>query len=71
MTDRIHSLTVVFDESMRIDDAQAYIDAMMMFSGVVEVVPNISEISAENVGKIRAKQELLSAVLTLIRESHK
>jgi hypothetical protein len=39
MTDRIRSATVVFDHDIRIDDAEAILDALRMVRGVASVHP--------------------------------
>jgi hypothetical protein len=37
MTDRVQSLTVVFEKELRTDDAQAYVDAISIMRGVASV----------------------------------
>ena len=39
MTDRIHALTVVLDEDMRIDDAEPLVQAIRMMRHVADVQP--------------------------------
>lgn len=41
MTDRIKGFTVVLEEPLRDDDAEAIINAIRMVKGVMEVTPHI------------------------------
>lgn len=41
MTDRVKGFTVVLEKEMRIDDAQALIDAIGCLRGVIKVEPEI------------------------------
>ncbi len=41
MTDRIHSVTVVLDKDIRIDDAEHLFNAIRMIRHVLSVTPNI------------------------------
>jgi len=39
MTDRINSLVVVFEDPIRVDDAEAYVEAIKLMRGVIKVYP--------------------------------
>ena len=43
MTDRIHSLTVVLEHTMRDDDVQCVVDAIKMVRCVHDVVPLVAD----------------------------
>jgi len=43
MTDRIHSLTVVLEKNIRVDDVQCVVDAIKMVRCVSEVVPLVAD----------------------------
>ena len=57
MTDRIHSITLVLDKNIRIDDAESLIAALGLFGGVIEVIPNVACIE-DAVAESRVRQEL-------------
>lgn len=42
MTDRYEALTVIFDKTIREDDAQAWIDAIKLMKHVVDVKGHVS-----------------------------
>lgn len=43
MTDRIHSITLVLEQDMRVDDAEDLMIALRCFKRVVSVQPNVSD----------------------------
>ncbi len=43
MTDRIHSITLALEKDMRVDDAEALIEACKMLKGVLHAKGNISD----------------------------
>lgn len=43
MTDRFHALTVILEEPIRSDDAQAIIDAIKQIRGVLDVQPEVTD----------------------------
>lgn len=43
MSDRAHSLTVVLDHDMRVDDLEALVAAIAQFRGVIRVAPNVRD----------------------------
>jgi hypothetical protein len=57
MTDRIHSITLTLAHDMRIDDAGALIAAAHQFRGVINVTPNVADVSS-HVAQQRALNEL-------------
>ena len=46
MTDKYHTLTVVLEKDTREDDAEALLNAIGMFKGVVCVKGNVSDIQS-------------------------
>ena len=65
MTDRIHSITLVLAEDMRIDDAEALIAAARQFRGVISVTPNVSDLNTF-VGEQRALNQLREKLLSVL-----
>lgn len=61
MTDRIHSLTVVLENDIRIDDAEALINAIRQMRRVIAVEPNVSDVS-DMVAISRARNELTGKI---------
>lgn len=57
MSDRIHSFTVVLEQTMRDDDAEQIRDAIKMVRGVLTVQENISD-GSEFAAKYRLVSEL-------------
>jgi hypothetical protein len=67
MTDRVHSLTVVLDEDIRIDDLEPLINAIYMFRHVVKVDPNVTNGSEMYVAEVRVKAELRQKIFDLVK----
>jgi hypothetical protein len=67
MTDRYNALTVVLEENIREDDAEALIGAIRQLKGVQDVVPNVADINSV-VADSRARLELLDALICLVRK---
>lgn len=65
MTDRFHSLTVVLEEDMREDDAQAIIAAISQLRGVLRVAGEVTDLRAY-IAEQRAKRELRIKILELL-----
>ena len=65
MTDRVHSIQVILEKDVRIDDVQAYIDALRLFRGVANVVVMGSG-ATEMMAVERARHELGSKILDVI-----
>ncbi len=61
MTDRLNGLTVVFEENMRDDDADAIISAIGQLRGVLKVVPEVADHDSY-VSDTRARYSLLEAL---------
>lgn len=57
MTTRISSITVVFDEDIREDDAQSLLAMLRQVRNVADVVPNVGDISTA-VATARVRAEL-------------
>ena len=57
MTDRYHSLVVVLDRDIRIDDAEAIISAIKMIKNVINVTGEVSDMDS-NMAYSRVKNEL-------------
>jgi hypothetical protein len=67
MTDRVHSLVVVLDADMRVDDAQGLIDAIRHMRNVVDVQTEVADV-ASMMAEARVRSEMrmkLFAVLDL------
>jgi hypothetical protein len=65
MTDRVFALTVTLSESIRDDNAQPIIDAIMMIKGVVDVVPLIAD-AGLYVAQERAREQLAQALWNVL-----
>lgn len=57
MTDRIHSFTVVLDENMREEDAEAIANAIRLMRGILSVESNVSD-PGQFVAETRVRSEL-------------
>lgn len=57
MTDRYHALIVVLEEPIRSDDAQPIIDAIRMLRGVIDVVPQVTDLD-HHLAVTKAKYEI-------------
>ncbi len=67
MTDRYNALTVVLEENIRDDDAEALISAIRQLRGVLDVKPNVADVNSM-VADSRARLELLDALIQLVRK---
>lgn len=65
MTDRYHTLTVALKSDMRSDDAQALIEAIGLFEGVLSVSGNVSNPDVW-LGEQRARHELGQRLLRTV-----
>ncbi len=65
MTDRYHSLTVVLDDNMREDDAQAIITAISLLRGVIQVTGEVAG-PESYMAEQRAKRDLRMKILELL-----
>jgi hypothetical protein len=59
MTDRVHSLAVVLERDIRIDDVQATINAIKQVKGVIDVTPEIADLNS-HMAYARARTDLQS-----------
>ena len=57
MTDRIHSINVVLEKDIRVDDAERILEAICMIKGVLTAEGNISDFET-HMATARAKSEL-------------
>ena len=65
MTDRIHSLTVVFKEDVRSDDCEAWVDAIKMMHNVLSVTPHVTDVG-DHMAQERARRELGDKLLGVL-----
>lgn len=65
MTDRIHSITLVLAEDIRIDDAEALIAAAKQFRGVIDVTPNVADLGS-HVAEQRARHQLREKLIAVL-----
>ena len=66
MTDRYNSLTVVLEDDIRDDDAQALLSAIAQLRGVLCVSGNVSDLGTY-VAQTRARQELEKKLWAALR----
>lgn len=66
MTDRAGSLTVVLEKNYRVDDLEALMNAINLFPGVLEVVPEIAENISEYIIEQRVRRELHEQLFNVI-----
>lgn len=62
MTDRINGLIVTFDEEIRIDDAERYIELFKAIRHVIDVRPVVSDMEA-HIARTQARYEIADRVL--------
>lgn len=65
MTDRFNALTVVFEQNIREDDAQAIIAAISQFRGVASVQGNVADMNSY-IAKEQALNELRGKVMDVL-----
>jgi hypothetical protein len=65
MTDRIHSLTIVLERDIRMDDAQATIAAIEQIKGVLSVTPNVASIE-DHIAFQRVRRELTEKIMEVV-----
>lgn len=68
MTDRYDTLKVVFDQEIREDDLQEWIQAIRMLRNVIEVIPVASTDVFGNGGYYRARHEFQMKLYELARD---
>ncbi len=66
MTDRIDSFTVILQEDLRADDAQATIDAIEQLRGVLSVKPHIRSGLEYAVAETRVKSDLFAQITEIL-----
>lgn len=68
MTDRVHSITVVFEDNVREDDVDQYIACFLMMKGVAAAQKNV--VDRDNyAAREQAKHELRMKILDLLRRT--
>lgn len=70
MTDRIHSFTVILENNIREDDAQATINAIKQLKGVLDVKGN-TDIVAVATAEARVRGELARKLWAVLMEDPK
>lgn len=65
MTDRIHSITVVLEENLRVDDAERILDALRMVRGVISADGNIADPDS-HMAEVRARTDLHQKMFDVI-----
>jgi len=65
MTERVHALTVVFEEDLREDDVQELRLAILKFRGVLSVECHVVDIGA-HVARERARREFGRQLLKIL-----
>jgi hypothetical protein len=65
MTDRLHTLTVVLETDMRVDDAESLISAIRQLRGVLSVTGEVSDMTA-HMAQERARRELGQKIMNVI-----
>ena len=68
MTDRIHSITLILENDMRVDDAESLIHAARHLRGVIAVKGNVSD-STAYMAEERAKNQLISKVYEALKDA--
>lgn len=70
MTDRINALVVTFDEAIREDDAQRYIELFKVIRGVIDVRPVMRDMDA-HIAREQARAELGKRVIEAVYPERK
>lgn len=64
MTDRVHSITVFFEENIREDDAARYVAAFGLLRGVMRAQVNVADIRSD-MAELRARNALSDKIMDL------
>jgi hypothetical protein len=67
MTDSYHTLTVVLERNIRVDDVESLMGAIRHLRGVLDVDGVVADYAA-HMAEVRVRQELSAKVLDLARE---
>jgi hypothetical protein len=70
MTDRVHSLQVVLDKDVRIDDVQALVSAIQQLRSVAAVT-NLTADPSTHMAEVRARQLWRQKLIKLINEDQR
>lgn len=65
MTDRLNGVFVTFDRDIRDDDAEPILDAIRMIKGVLDVSPNITNISDYS-ARLRVQTEMREQIFKVL-----
>lgn len=66
MTDRINAITVVLENDIRDDDAEALLNAIRMIRGVLSVEPHIADSISATVTEMRIRNDLRKQLYQII-----
>lgn len=70
MSDRIHSLTVIFKKDMDEENAEKIANGISCFFNVLRVDKNITDTGEMYIAKARANNELIEKILELLKTIH-
>ena len=70
MSDRTVALTVVLDETYRVDDAEAIMNAIKMIKGVSTVAANVSDVNTY-ISYAKASAELEKKLFKILHDERK
>jgi len=65
MTDRIHSVTVVLDRNIRVDDAEHILNAIRMIKHVISAEGNVADLDS-HMAESRARTDLHEKLFEVI-----
>ncbi len=66
MSERLKGVTVVFEDDIRDEDAQAIINAIQMVKGVLHVEPSLST-HDDFMARVRVKSEMAEKIFDVIK----
>ena len=65
MTDRVHSLTVVLDHDIRVDDVEKLTDAIRQLRSVLSVTGEVSDLTS-HMAEERARHDLGQKLIRIV-----
>jgi len=68
MTDRIKGVVVTFDKDIRVDDAENWINAIRMITGVIDVEPVLTDID-DHMNRVRIRHEIRGKLYDVFKET--
>lgn len=66
MTDKVHSITIVLEENVRVDDVEGLLQVLLSLKGVMTATGNVANIESY-VAETRAKVNLYRQMVELIK----